>query len=457
MVDSRGGALLGKAAWYHCGERPDGAAGFFVDLRTLYPILLVIFTNILGAGVIFPILPLYAEGQFNGTVFQITLLATAFFGAQFLAAPWLGRLSDRIGRRPVLLLSQLGTVLAFILFIFAEPLGSWLDIHLTRLPITGGMAMLYAARVLDGITGGNITTAQAYVSDITDQDNRAHGLGLLQGACGLGFVFGPAFGGLLSSYGPTVPFIGATLITSLTFLLTLFTLKESLAPEERRDGAQRARGRMGLAALLTHPALPVILGVTFVTTLAFSALPAIFALYAQKVLFPSSMASDRLQLMIGLMLTMHGLITVITQVTLLRPLVNRFGEQRALVVGDLALLVAMLGIGAAAGPLLAVIAFAPYAFGQGVTQPSLQSLMTRFGGRGTGGQLLGLYQAARSLALIFGPLWAGFAFEQIGPRFVFYVGAGLMGLATLLALFLVSMPVPTQVAEAVRSRPTWGP
>ncbi|HLC04265.1 MAG TPA: MFS transporter [Anaerolineales bacterium] len=418
-----------------------------MDIRTLYPILLVIFTNILGAGVILPILPLYAEGEFNGTVFQITLLATAFFGAQFLAAPWLGRLSDRIGRRPVLLLSQLGTILAFILFIFAGPLGRLLDARTSILPVSGGMAMLYAARLLDGITGGNITTAQAYVSDITDQSNRAHGLGLLQGAFGLGFVFGPAFGGILSNYGPTVPFIGATLITSLTFLLTLFTLKESLTLEDQRQVTRQTQDRLSLRSLIGHPALLTILGVTFFATLAFSALPAIFALYAQKVLFPASIPPNRLQLMIGLMLTMHGLITVITQVTLLRPLVRRWGEQRLLVLGDLALFVAMLGVGAAIGPLLAVAAFAPFAFGQGVTQPSLQSLMTRFGRRGTGGQLLGLYQAARSLALIFGPVWAGFAFEQIGPRSVFYGGAGLMALSTALAIALLSMRVPSQVSE----------
>jgi DHA1 family tetracycline resistance protein-like MFS transporter len=163
------------------------AAEYFMELKRLYPILLIIFVNILGSGVIMPVLPLYAEGQFGGTVLQITLLSTAFFAAQFFAAPWLGRLSDRVGRRPVLLISQVGTVLAFILFIFAGPLGEIIDGSLSGLPMTGGMTMLYLARILDGITGGNITTAQAYISDITDEENRAHGLGLLQGAFGVGF------------------------------------------------------------------------------------------------------------------------------------------------------------------------------------------------------------------------------------------------------------------------------
>jgi MFS family permease len=160
---------------------PAGPMGFQMDIRILSPILLVVFTCILGAAVILAILPLHAEGEFHGTVFQITLLATAFFGAQFLAAPWLGRLSDRLGRRPVLLLSRLGMILAFILFIFAGPLGRWVGTRTTVLRVSGGMAVLHIARLLDGITGGNITTARAYVSDMTDQFERAHGLGLLQG------------------------------------------------------------------------------------------------------------------------------------------------------------------------------------------------------------------------------------------------------------------------------------
>ncbi|NIP44188.1 MAG: MFS transporter, partial [candidate division Zixibacteria bacterium] len=162
---------------------------------------MIIFTNILGAGVIIPILPLYAEGQFQGSVFQITLLSSVFFGAQFLAAPVLGRLSDQYGRRPVLILSQMGTVFAFLLFILAGPLGGLIDSLGLNLPLTGGMVMLFIARTLDGITGGNITTAQAYVSDITTDEQRAQGLGYLQAAFGVGFIFGPAFGGVLSRFG----------------------------------------------------------------------------------------------------------------------------------------------------------------------------------------------------------------------------------------------------------------
>jgi DHA1 family tetracycline resistance protein-like MFS transporter len=415
-----------------------------IDFHRLFPILLIIFTNILGAGVILPILPLYAEGQFGGTVFQVTLLATAFFGAQFIAAPVLGRLSDRHGRRPVLILSQIGTVAAFMLFIFAGPIGGWLETLGLPLPVTGGMFMLYVARILDGITGGNITTAQAYVSDITPEQHRAHGLGLLQGAFGAGFVFGPALGGVLGHYGPVLPFIGATIITTGTLLLTTLTLKESLPPEERTAGEARRQGGIPLHMLVDEPTLLNLLGIGFFATLAFSALPATFALYADHVLYADPAHHANVQLYVGLMLAFEGLTMVITQVAVIRPLVERLGEQRLLLVGATALMLGMFGIAPSGSPVLVTLLLAPFAFGQGVIQPSLQSLTTRFGSKQMGGRLLGLYQSARSLALIVGPVWAGYAFEVISPQAVFIVGGGLAFAALLLSGLLTRQEMPSQ-------------
>src|SRR5262249_28769871 len=133
--------------------------------------------------------------------------------------PLAGPSSDHYGCRPILLISQAGTVVAFILFVFAGPVGARIDSFRLSLPLSGGMVMLFAGRLLDGITGGNITTAQAYVSDITPPQHRAQALGLIQGAFGAGFIFGPAFGGLLAGFGTVVPFIGAAIITAITLLL----------------------------------------------------------------------------------------------------------------------------------------------------------------------------------------------------------------------------------------------
>jgi DHA1 family tetracycline resistance protein-like MFS transporter len=416
-----------------------------MDRKRLFPILLIVFTNILGAGVILPILPLYAEGQFGGTILQITLLSTSFFAAQFLAAPWLGRLSDRHGRRPVLIVSQIGTVLAFLLFIFAGPLGGVIDSWGLALPMSGGMIMLYLARTLDGFTGGNITTAQAYVTDITPEEHRAQGLGLVQAAFGVGFIFGPAFGGLLSNLGPVAPFIGATIITTGTLLLTVFILDESL-PAEARTGDQPDAGprpSIRLSALLRIGPLRVILAIGFFASLAFAAVPATFALYADRVLFPDLADPGRAQLYIGLMLTFNGLMQVVTQLALLKPLVSRLGERKLLMLGLGALLVASVGVASAESAVVVTLLFAPFAFGRGVSEPSLQSLTTRFGDKRMRGQLLGLYQSARSLALIFGPVWAGYAFEEISPQAVFWAAGGLILVALALSAVLLAQPLPS--------------
>lgn len=421
-----------------------------IDTRRIFPILLVVFTNILGAGVIIPILPLFAEGEFNGSILQITLLSTAYFGAQFLAAPWLGRLSDRYGRRPLLIISQAGTVAAFLLFIFARPLGAAIDSLGLGLAVSGGMIILYAARILDGITGGNITIAQAYVSDITDQKDRAQGLGLVQAAFGMGFIFGPAFGGVLSSYGVVAPFIGAALITTFTLLLTIFTLKESLPPEERRETQSGQSRGIPLGELLSNRLILLVLLVAFLSSLAFSALPATFSLFADRVLFSGPQYQERVQLYIGLMLTFNGIMQVVTQLALLKPLVKRLGERRLLVVGQASVVVAFFGIASIDSAILITLLFAPYAFGQGVSQPAMQSMLTLFGGQGSRGQLLGTYQSARSLALIVGPLWAGYAFMSISPQAVYYTGGLISLLALCAAVILLLQRLPESVGQPPR-------
>lgn len=419
-----------------------------MDLKRLFPILLIIFTNILGAGVIIPILPLYAQGTFHGSVIQITLLSSAFFGAQFLAAPVLGRLSDRYGRRPLLLLSQLGTVLAFILFIFAIPFGQSIDGLGLALPVSGGMLVLFAGRILDGITGGNITIAQAYISDITPEEHRAHGLGLLQGAFGAGFIFGPAFGGILSNYGQVAPFIGATIITTITLLLTLFTLKESLSEEERNDTRDGKGGkRIPWKNILRSPALLLVLVIGFIGSLAFSSMPSTFSLFADHVIFTNPQFPERVQFYIGLMFAFNGAMQVLTQLVLIRPLVRRFGERTLLLIGQAAIALAFFGLANSSNAIIATLLFAPYAFGFGVSEPSMQSLVTRFGQRQARGYLLGLYQSSRSLALIVGPILAGYIYQNISPRSVFDLAAVVIVVAFLAGLALKRMQIVPITAE----------
>jgi len=411
-----------------------------MDRKKILPIFFIVFTNILGSGVIIPILPLVAEGQFKATPFQATALAGVFFAAQFIAAPWLGRISDKIGRRPVLIVSQIGTVFSFILFISAAPIGALVDGWQIGLPVTGGLIILYLARILDGITGGNITTAQAYITDISTPQTRAQALGIISGAFGLGFIFGPAFGGFLADISLTAPFTGAAIITTVSVLLTTFFLDESLPPEKRAH-LQPEDDDIPVKQFLEHPTIFRILLITFIVTVAFSALQSTFALFVERVFYPG-LPSGRVARNAGLILTVVGVVTVITQLAFIKPLVNRFGERLVAVIGQLSLLVAFAGFVLAAQPLYAYLLAVPLAFGTGVNQPSLQSLLTRFGTGLERGRLLGMYQSARSLALIFGPVWAGYVFQEFSPRAPFVVAVPLLMLSVLLTLDLRRHDIP---------------
>ncbi len=411
-----------------------------MDRRRLITIFLIVFTNILGAGVILPVLPLYAEGQMGATAFQATALNTAYWAALFLAAPWLGRLSDIYGRRPVLIASQLGTVLSFIMLIFATQLGAGLENAGIRLGISGALLIAYLARTLDGITGGNITTAQAYITDISTPETRAQALGTISAAFGLGFIFGPVFGGFLATINVTAPFVGAAVITAGSVTLTTLTLKESLSPELRAARRLSKQTDVTTQQLLRDRGILLVLITIFMIMLAFASLQSTFALYADRVLFPDLNSSQEVARNVGLLLSLVGIVSVITQLSLIRPLIQRLGERRLVIVGILSLTLGFLGIGLAQGVLLVVLSLIPVSFGQGVNQPSLQAIITRFGPDKMRGQLLGIYQSASSLALIAGPLWGGYVFERIDPHAPFLLSIPLLLLAAGCGFLLLRHP-----------------
>ncbi len=192
-----------------------------MDNKRLFNIFIIVFIDLLGFGLILPLLPFYAD-EFGATPFVVGLLTAIYAAAQLVGAPLLGRLSDRFGRRPILIISILGTFLGFLLFGFAGPLGQKLGI-LFGVPANQMiLAVLFISRALDGFTGGNISVAQAYITDVTTDETRAKGLGLVGAAFGLGFVFGPAMGGVLSSYGFAVPAFAAAGFSGFNLELCFF-------------------------------------------------------------------------------------------------------------------------------------------------------------------------------------------------------------------------------------------
>jgi DHA1 family tetracycline resistance protein-like MFS transporter len=188
--------------------------------KRLATILLIVFVQMVGSGMILPLLPIFAQDEFDMSPTAISLLVSVFFVAQFVAGPILGRWSDRVGRVPILIVSQIGTVLAFLAF-----------------GLAGAAWVLFAARIFDGLTGGNLVVAQAYITDITPPERRAQALGLIGAMFSLGFVVGPVVGGILVGVGggPTLPYFVAATAAVVVVLLTVFPLDESHTQEDRND------------------------------------------------------------------------------------------------------------------------------------------------------------------------------------------------------------------------------
>lgn len=408
---------------------------------TLFPILAVVFTNILGAGMVIPILPLYAVNQFGASDFQAALLTTAFFAAQFLAAPVLGKLSDRFGRRPILMLSQFGTFLAFMLFLFAPQLGHGLDMFGLPWAVTGGLVIMFVARSLDGLTGGNITTAQAYITDVATEENRTQSLGALSAARGIAFIIGPGLGGLLSKFGIQWPFIGAALITLATIALTYFMLVETMTVEKRQKKNDDDVD-FSFIDLLQNPNILILVVLEFLAISAFASLPPTFTLYIDRVIYPDITDTSMIVQRVGWIFMASGTFQVLTQAVLLRPLVRRLGERRLVMFGFFVWATGMFFFPMLKNAWLIALGMFPYAFSRGVIDPSLQSLITRFSGPKTHGSILGLFQSAVSMAMIIGPIWAGWVFEMISPASVFSIAGGILVAGLLLSLLFLRKELP---------------
>ncbi len=404
-----------------------------------FPIFMIVFVDVLGLGITLPVLPLFAQNELGAAASQITALTSVFFSAQFLAAPLLGRLSDRVGRRPVLILSQAGT--------------------LTALLITGlapAMIFLYGARVVDGLTGGNISVAQAYLSDITDEQHRARGLGIVNAAFGLGFVFGPAFGSLVASaYGPRVPFFIAACVSFTTILLSIFLLPESLPAERRKReqaAAAQSAARNQSLDLLRVPAVAIILFIAFGSQLSFFSFQPMYVLWAERMVFPG-FSETYVQQAIGAILTFVGICGIVTQFWLVGPLVRRFGEKKLVIGGNLARAGAF-GVMTLFPTLAAVVLVIPFlAIGGGVSLPALVALLTFAAPPGRRGQAIGLYQSAAAIGSILGPLLSGFLFEHVHPNASMAAAATIMGLTVLIGLNIFRLPIERPVAGNVPAQP----
>jgi MFS transporter, DHA1 family, tetracycline resistance protein len=393
--------------------------------------LLVIFVtvliNLIGFGIVIPVLPFYVESpKFNATPLTLGLLFVSYSAMQLLFTPVLGRLSDKYGRRPVLLLSLAGTGVGFLMMGLAESL-----------------PMLFAGRILDGITGGNISTAQAYVADVTTPENRAKGMGLIGAAFGLGFVVGPFLGGELSRFGIEAPFLFAAGLAFANAVLLYFVLPETIG----RGGVTAPgvdRSLRGLARRMREPHLGLVVGVYFLLVVAFSIITTTFALYTMHAFGYDARDNGRLFAFIGLL-------GVFLQGGLIGRLVRSYGEMPFVVAGA-ALFVAgffaLPFIGPASGGLAGLLlVLAAFSGGNAMTTPTLTSMASKAVGPEEQGAALGMTQAGASLARIVGPLVGTYLIEGAGREvtdrsvFVaFWAASGITMGALVLSLLLARVP-----------------
>ena len=350
----------------------------------LLVIFITVFIDLVGFGIVIPVLPYYAEGtKFGATPSQVGLLFASYSVMQLIFAPVLGRLSDKYGRRPVLLVSLLGTALGFLILGFATTL--W---------------MLFVGRIMDGVSGGNISTAQAYIADVTTKENRAKGMGLIGAAFGLGFVFGPAIGGILSRWGINVPFLFAGGLAFANAILLYFLLPETVTPDHpARVSAASGRGWQQLIDALRQTRLAYVLTIYFLSIVAFSIMTASFSLFMMFRLGYDAFHN-------GWIFAFVGVISAVVQGGLIGRLVKLFGEPLLVIVGGLlfsASLFAIPFVGTATG-LLAILAIgAATSIGQALSAPSLSSLASKSATAGEQGGVLGVMQSVASLARAVGP------------------------------------------------------
>jgi len=382
--------------------------------RALAVLLLVIFINLVGFGVVIPLLPFYAKAM-HAAPWQVTTMFAAYSLGQFFGEPFWGRMSDRIGRRPVLIVTIIANAIAYLALAFAPNI--WIAM---------------AIRLVGGFGSGNISTIQGYMADVTPPEKRAGRMGLLGSAFGAGFVIGPSLGGLLAHpsagrLGFQIPLFVAAGMAALATVGVLLFVAESRAPSA--PGVKQPGRREALSAASAHPILSRVLLVTLVSTGAFAGMESIFGLWANA-------RFDWGPREVGLCFAVIGVIASLGQGLLTGRLARRFGEGRVLTVGLVIICASLLVSPFVTHPVLAIVAVGCTAFGQSLVFPCVAALISRASPADRQGQMLGLNMAAGSLARIGGPLLAGplFGLAIGGP---YWFGAALMVPAIFFAVTIV--------------------
>lgn len=369
--------------------------------QPLFFLYLTVFINIVGFGMIFPLLPLYAR-EFQASETLIGFMAASFAVGEFFFAPFWGRLSDRFGRKPVILLCLLGISFAFASFAFANNL-SW----------------LFISRFLQGVfAGGALTSASAYVADMTSKEDRIRGLSRLGASLATGFIFGPAIGGILSSFNHQLPFFAASTLTIIDLVFVYFLLKESLTKNEERVIIKE--GFLNIKAM--YRGLRGDLGTFFILIFLWS-----YALSNNQVAIPL-FGTETLGLsvtLIGVFFSLQGLTSGSVQWFLLEKIARRFGEYKIVPFGLLIMTVSLFLLPFSPLPLVMSVFMITFSFGSAITRPTLATLVSKATREGQG-TTMGIASAFESSGRILGPMLGGWLFATFGFHAPFTISAILI-------------------------------
>lgn len=384
-------------------------------------VFLIVFIDLVGFGIVIPILPVYAEA-FGPTALELALLMASFSAMQFVFAPILGRISDRVGRRPVLLVSMLGSAVGYVMFGFA-----------------GSMAVLLASRIIDGISGGNISTAHAVIADITSPEERAKGMGLLGAAFGLGFICGPAISGLLLPFATWAPGVAAATMSLVAFTMVLFYLPETLDADLRREARRHPLNLASLREAVSHPLVGVCLLVGFCLVFGFANFETTFAQFA------TAERGFTLET-VPWLFVYAGILGALVQGGLIRRLAPRFGEVNLVVSGSLMAGASLIVLPLSTGRPALYVVLAVLALGYGLASPSLTALVSKLVDADEIGGVMGVYQGLASLARVVGPFVAELAYGR-STAWPLWIGAVSM----LVAFALAAAGLLRSSARRVRS------
>lgn len=374
---------------------------------SLTVIFLTIFIDLMGFGILIPILPTFATKELGVSDFGIGAVIAIYSLMQFFFNPLLGKLSDKIGRRPLILVTQLLTAVAYLMFSFSTTF--WI---------------LFFSRLLAGLGGSNIAVAQAYIADITSKDERTKGMGIIGAAFGLGFVFGPLIGAFLSKYGYAVAGYGSAAFSLMAFVFAYFKLPESLKVKKDFKFEIKLFDIKSIKRITRIPDVGFMMLLFFIIIFSVSNIYGTFALLGYKIYHFTDQQN-------GILFGISGIVGAVIQGGVMRRLSTVMSERSLILIGAVFL---MFGIGLmpyGQNFLGVSLVISALGVGSGILQPLLLSMISKYSPDNEQGEILGMNQSFSSMARVLGPLWGGFAYEFIGYQYPFLTG-GFFTLVTLI-------------------------